>query len=111
MQAIQDSSTLTRFQASSVATRYFCSGCSAFVCMEYQHEDHTIWIPLGTVQPDFTPQLDPKKDSHIFQQDKSSLDDKMVQELEHYNDFGTYRSDNCCGKPWDELEGGHNPCK
>lgn len=58
---------------------------------------------MGTLE-DFSPELiDPIKDSHIFQDSEANYL-KRVDELEHYESFGTYRSDNCCGKAWEELK-------
>jgi hypothetical protein len=103
MSQLLSSSSLNKFQASSDATRYFCSVCSSFVCMEYHHERQTLWIPMGTIEQ-FSPDLvDKVRDSHIFKQDEASYG-SVLEQLGHYEGFGTYRSDNCCGKPWDELK-------
>jgi len=127
-QFTQSTATLGRYQATPTATRYFCTLCGSFVAMEYHHETATLWIPIGTIDDDclqlLAQQLDANRDSHIFcatNKDSSSAAacrssspaaaaaagdplEHALDTLPHFTGFGTYRSDPCCGKPWDELK-------
>jgi len=117
-QFTQSTATLGRYQATPTATRYFCTLCGSFVAMEYHHETATLWIPIGTIDDDclqfLAEQLDANRDSHIFcVKNRSSAAcspaaagdplEQAMDTLPHFTGFGTYRSDPCCGKPWDEL--------
>jgi hypothetical protein len=63
--------------------------------MEYHHEQQTLWIPMGTIE-EFSPDLvDKVWDRNIFQGDEA-LYGSVLEQLGHYEGFGTYRSDNCC---------------
>eukprot|EP00934_Nitzschia_sp_Nitz4_P006294 Nitzschia sp. Nitz4//scaffold116_size91068//10279//10674//NITZ4_004947-RA/size91068-processed-gene-0.51-mRNA-1//-1//CDS//3329533545//6284//frame0 len=97
--------SIQSYRASNDATRYFCSICSSFVCMEYTHErDTTLWIPMGTLDA-FVGQddLNAIQDSHIFQEDEVDYEGAL-EKLPHCKFFGTYRNDSASGKPWEELQ-------
>lgn len=102
-QQLEKSPTLSKFQATPDVTRYFCSKCSSFMFMHYHHEQDTMWIPMGTIAEFPSDWIDEQKDSHIFQQDEAEYL-SALDKLKHFPDFGTYKSDNCCGKAWEELE-------
>ena len=103
---LHSSPSLKKYQASQAASRYFCSICSSFVCMEYHHETQTLWVPMGTLV-DTDPKdiiVDPAKDSHIFQEDEEPYE-AAIEALEHCKFFGTYRTDACDrGKSWDDMK-------
>jgi hypothetical protein len=42
------------------------------------------------------------RDSQIFGHDKAPWTDTVLQ-LPLLDDFGSYRQDVCCGRPWQEL--------
>jgi hypothetical protein len=100
---IQSQDGLKAYSASEQATRYFCSVCSSFLCMQYTHEKHTSWIPLGTLDnglDDITNLVDETKDCQIFQQEEAPWGE-TVASFKKYNDFGLYKSDCCSGNAWD----------
>ena len=88
------SGKIKKYQSSDSAARYSCSTCSSFLCMEYLHEEGTLWIPLGSLTSPFDLPIDAETDSQIFSQDKVVFHDKLGQ-LQHLPDFGTYISDVC----------------
>jgi len=108
------------YQSSGIAKRYFCPTCGSFVCMEYLHEAATVWIPMGSLdqesalliaeesqqqqqQRQSTLVIDPDRDSHIMVEGGAPFAQALDQ-LPRAPGFGPYRSDPCCGRPWQTLK-------
>jgi hypothetical protein len=105
---VKDQATLKGYQSSEIATRYFCGTCGTPVVHDYHEEQHTLWVPMGSLVMD-TPScripLDPTRDSHIFCEDAASYERIISDEaLPRCRGFGLYKVDPCQpAKDWKDL--------
>ena len=98
---VRQSSSLTSYKLSDLATRYFCNICSSLVFMDY-HAPNTVWVPIGTIDNFESSWIQIPRDSQIFCENKAQWAD-TANSLPSLESFGTYKSDVCSGIPFDQL--------
>lgn len=100
---LEKAATLKGYKSSDIATRYFCNTCGTPVVHDYHQEEHTLWVPIGSLENNnSTVPMDPLKDSHIFCDDASAYERGLDQRLHRYVGFGLYKVDPC--QPVNEWE-------